>query len=270
MPNLAVSEMIRIPSGQFKRGAPHNESFSNYDERPLLPVRIAEFELGRNTVTFEQWDAALSLGAPLHKPDDHGWGRGQRPVIDVSWDDAQAYIAWLNHQGGGHFRLPSEAEWEYACRAGTDTPLSFGNAPVEQHAWYGANSDGMTHPVGEKKPNAFGLNDMHGNVLEWCADPYWKDYENAPRDGSVRILEVKAAVTRAGSYIDVDEYSADFRPPVRHYDFAGPPRTFVIRGGCWKSDWPKLRCACRDSVLPKGRYDHLGFRLARTLRSPAA
>ena len=139
------------------------------------------FEMGRYEVTFDEYSAFLLDSGDIKLPPNHeGWGRGSRPVINVSWEDAQAYIKWLNGKVRHNktFRLPTEAEWEYACRANTKTLYYSGNKEedLKQVGWYVENSGSQTHPVGEKKFNDFGLYDMHGNVWEWCQDWYDEDY----------------------------------------------------------------------------------------------
>ena len=147
-------------------------------------------------MTFEEYDEfAAATGRGLSG--DEGWGRGHRPVINVSWDDAQAYVAWLSQRTGKPYRLPSEAEWEYACRAGTTTPFYFGptistdQANYHGNYTYGSGQEGVyrkqTVPVGSFPANAFGLHDMHGNVWEWCADVWHDSYEGAPVDGSAWV-----------------------------------------------------------------------------------
>ena len=124
------------------------------DERPVHEVTIAPFELGRTEVTFEDYDL-FAAATGRTRPGDEGWGRAQRPVINVSWEEASAYAAWLAKITGRAWRLPSEAEWEYACRAGTETHWSGGDdeKALGEHAWFGVNAGGQTHPVGEKRPN---------------------------------------------------------------------------------------------------------------------
>ncbi|SEH05993.1 formylglycine-generating enzyme family protein [Candidatus Venteria ishoeyi] len=123
--------------------------------------------------TFAQYDA-FCLATRRKCPDDQGWGREQRPVINVRHEDAKAYCAWLTAQTGQSYTLPSEAQWGYACRAGSDMAYCFGDdeQQLKDYAWYADNTDRQTHPVGEKQPNAWGLYDMHGNVWEWCMDRY--------------------------------------------------------------------------------------------------
>ena len=242
-------QMIAIPPGRFRMGAPANEEGSNDWERPMQDITIAHaFAMGRCAVTFAEWDAALAAGAKLPKPEDRGWGRGARPVINVSWEDAQSYIAWLNQRAGlagrkDAYRLPTEAEWEYACRAGTTTPFSFGEtistaqANYDGNYTYGSGPKGeyrkQTLPVGSFPPNPFGLYDMHGNVREWVEDCWRNSLTGQPADGA-------AYTTQGCSYR-------------------------VNRGGSWFYGPQNLRSADRGWNAPTDRDDILGFRLARTL-----
>src|SRR5207249_7461576 len=131
------------------------------------PLAVGKFE-----VTFDEWDACVAHGGCTYRPIDAGWGRGRQPVIRVSWDDAKVYSAWLAKQTGKPYRLLTEAEWEYAARAGNPGRYSFGDNETQlgEYAWFSNNSDSKTQPVGTKKPNAFGLYDMHGNVWQWVED----------------------------------------------------------------------------------------------------
>jgi len=149
-----------------------------------------KFEIGKYPVTFDEYDAFCE-DKGYTKPSDNGWGRGKRPVINISWDEANSFCEWVSKKTKLMFRLPNEKEWEYACRAGTETKWSFGDdeKELDKYAWYYANSNGTTHLVGEKLPNSWGLYDMHGNVWEWCED--WYDKEE------------KEKVLRGGSWGDV-------------------------------------------------------------------
>jgi len=193
LPSAAIPELVTLGPGRFLMGAAEGEEGANKDEYPQHEVRIDyRFAIGKYPVTFAQWDAALESGAELPRPEDNSRGRGDRPVINVSWEDAQAYVAWLNDQPGltgknDAYRLPSETEWEYARRAGTQTRYSLGDDfdALQASAWFAHNSSRQTQPVGLKRPNRFGLHDMHGNVWEWCLDPWHGRYIGAPADGSV-------------------------------------------------------------------------------------
>ena len=177
-------QMVVVPAGSFQMG------YGGFDyERPVHTVKIAKpFAVGKFEVTFSEWDACLAAGGCTHKPGDEGWGRKRRPVISVSWDDVQQYVAWLSSRTGKRYRMLSEAEWEYASRAGTTTKYAFGNTISKRQAQFSEGqwgAAGMTVEVGSFKPNAFGLHDMHGNVAEWVADCWNASYSGAPRDGSV-------------------------------------------------------------------------------------
>ena len=191
--------------------------------------------MGKYPVTFDQWNACVKDGGTTYEPDDDGRGRGSRPVINVSWDDIQPYLRWLSKVTGKPYRLLSEAEWEYAARAGSQTAYSFGDDEKElgRYAWFGENSHWVTHPVGEKLPNAFGLYDMHGNVWEWTQDCWNMNYNGAPTDGS--------AWTR------------------------GDCSLRVVRGGAWNGSPRFLRAAYRLRVTAASRDNSGGFRVARTL-----
>lgn len=196
-------EMVVIPAGKFKMGDDHG----NADGKPAHWVTITyEFAVGRYPVTFAEYDKFCEA-ARREKPNDEGWGRGQHPVINVYWKDAKDYCQWLSEQTGKPYRLPSEAEWEYACRAGTTTQYSFGDGEklLQHYAWYDRNSNGQTHPVEEKKPNPWGLYDMHGNIWEWCEDVWYDNYDSydgAPTDGSAWVTggEQKSRLLRGGSW----------------------------------------------------------------------
>ncbi len=229
-------EMVEIPPGEFWMGSAEDDDLAFNYEKPRHRVTIKyRFALGRCPVTFDEYDAFCDATG-RDRPDDRGWGRGRRPAINVSWEDAQAYAAWLSGQTGKTYRLPSEAEWEYACRAWTATRYFFGGdeAALSEHAWFGGNSGGMTHPVGGKAPNNFGLHDMHGNVWEWVEDTWHDSYRGAPDDGT--------------AWTGGDTDSAR-----------------VVRGGSWVIDPWGCRSAFRDYGGPGNRGSLLGFRLARTL-----
>lgn len=186
--------MVVIPAGRFLMGSMADEPERLNWEGPQHDVRIAApFAMGVFAVTFENYDRCCD-DTKLGKPEDQGWGRGRRPVINVSWEEARDYCAWLTEQTGRNYRLPSEAEWEYACRAGTAAPFHFGARITTEKAnfngnhTYNGSAEGsyrkMTLPVGSFPPNAFGLYDMHGNVWEWCEDAWHDSYTGAPTNGS--------------------------------------------------------------------------------------
>ena len=160
-------EMLLIPAGEFLMGSPDSDKDSSDDERPLHRVRISRpFYLGKYPVTQKQWEAVMGSNPSWFK-------NPSNPVETVNWEDCQQFLVKLNakvRSGYGRFQLPTEAQWEYACRAGSNTKYYFGDeASVADYSWYFMNADAQTHPVGQKKPNAWGLYDIQGNVCEWCA-----------------------------------------------------------------------------------------------------
>ena len=226
-------EMVVIPAGIFIMGSPGSEDVRD-GWGPQHRVTIPEpFAVGVYEVTFEQWDdCAADGGCDGYRPSDRGWGRGNRPVINVSWRDAQAYINWLSEKTGKDYRLLSEAEWEYAARAGTRTRYSFGNEMTPRNANY-SGSTGKTQPVGSYKTNGFGLYDVHGNVWEWVQDCWNGNYREAPTDGN--------AWER------------------------GDCSRRVMRGGSWGSNSRDLRSASRYTFQTGYRGSNLGFRVAQTI-----
>ena len=182
-----AGEMVSIPAGTFRMGDLSGEGYDN--EKPVHIVTVPTFRLGKYEVTFATWDACVADGGCKgYSPDDEGWGRGGRPVINVSWYDVQYFIDWLNNRTGGNFRLPSEAEWEYAARAGSTTKHSWGDDIGRKRAncdnYYCGDRWEYTAPAGSFAPNAWSLHDMHGNVWEWVQDCWNDSYEGAPTDGS--------------------------------------------------------------------------------------
>ena len=197
-----AGEMVLIPGGTFRMGDLSGAGQDN--ERPAHSVEVPSFRIGKYEVTFAQWDACVAGGGCRgYRPDDGGWGRGNRPVIHVSWNDAQLFIDWLNdNTTGGGYRLPTEAEWEYAARADGATIYSWGNDIVGNKA----NCDGCrnrwdgdrTTPVGTFAASAWGLHDMAGNVFEWVEDCWHENYQGAllmaaPGEVIVRIIMVTTA-----------------------------------------------------------------------------
>ena len=231
----AVPEMVVVLAGTFRMGCVTGRQCGS-SETPVRKVRIASFEISKYEVTFAQWDTCTDYGG-CRWVKDRGWGRVERPVIHVTWDDAQAYVGWLSDEMGTTYRLPSEAEWEYAARAGTETVYSWG----EERSRGRANCDGCrcvhcgdkTAPVGSFPPNPFGLHDMHGNVLEWVQDCWYDSYREAPVDGTAR---------------ETGQCSAR-----------------VARGGSWGHKPKSVRAATRWGIHVTRDYSGLGFRVARTI-----
>ena len=231
-------EMVVVPSGSFMMGSPESEQARDDDEGPVHRVTIARpFAVGVYEVTFGEWDACVSGGGcGGYRPDDKGWGRGSRPVILVSKEDAKAYVEWLSRKTGEEYRLLSEAEWEYVARAGTTTRYWWGDAIGRNRAncsGCGSRYNLVTAPVGSFSANPFGLHDVHGNVWEWVEDCWNYRYRGAPSDGS------------AWQMGDCD---------VR-----------VLRGGSWYNAPWSLRSAERIGDTSGPRDFLVGFRVARTL-----
>ena len=229
-----AGEMVAIPGGTIRMG----DLSGDWDEdaRPVHTVSVSDFKLGKYEVTFAQWDVCVADGGcGGYMPDDEGWGRGDRPVINLSWDDVQGFIDWLNSKTGGNFRLPTEAEWEYAARAGSTTLYSWGNSIGHNRA----NCDGCgsrwdndrTAPVGSFPANSWGLHDMHGNVWEWVHDCWSDSYAGAPSDGRARV--------------------------------SGDCNRRVLRGGSWYVYPERLHSASRTSNARLSRNAYRGFRLAQ-------
>ena len=228
-------KMIVVPAGSFAMGAPEGEAGRSDDEGPQHQVTIAEpFAVGKFEISFDEWQTCVDGGGCKSNPapDDAGYGKASRPVINVSWTEAQEYVTWINGETGHKYRLLSEAEWEYAARAGTETAYAGGETIAATDAKF-ASSDG-TAEVGQYAANGFGLYDMPGNVWEWVDDCYTASYQDAPTDGS--------AVSGA----------------------EGCER--ASRGGGWYTTAKKdLRSANRYGFAPADRGNTLGFRIARPL-----
>jgi formylglycine-generating enzyme required for sulfatase activity len=225
-------EMVVLPAGEFLMGSPPGEVGRRSDEGPQRRVTIARpFAVAKFEATFAEWDVCVTNGGCKHRPGDQGWGRGRRPVINLSWHQAKEYVAWLSRKTGKAYRLLSEAEWEYAARAGTATRYAFGDAISKSQAQHSAD---MTVEVGSFPANMFGLHDLHDNVWEWVEDAWHPNYEGAPLDGSVWL--------------------------------GGDVSQRVLRGGSWHYYGPDgLRSADRSRSHPDYRYGSIGFRVARTL-----
>ena len=191
---------IYLETNSYQMGSNHRSL-----EKPIHIITFDyDFEIAKSPVTFEEYDL-YCVDEGIEKPSDEGWGRGKRPVINVSWDDAQNYCKWLSRKTGKKYRLPTEAEWEYACRAGTTTKWSFkdNESELENYAWYTNNSKSKTQKVAIKKENPWGLFDMHGNVWEWCQDDWVDNYNDTPRDGTeYKDSSVSSKVVRGGSWVD--------------------------------------------------------------------
>jgi formylglycine-generating enzyme required for sulfatase activity len=215
-------ELVIAPSGDFDMG-----STTKPAEQPVHHVNIHKnFAIGRRDVTFAEWDRCVAGSGCKFSPPDQGWGRGERPVTNVSWDDAKEFVAWLSKTTGRPYRLPSEAEWEYAARGGSTTPYWWGKDVAVGHAQCaecGGNEGGKTAPAGSFRPNAFGLYDTAGNAAEWVEDCWNPTYRGAPNDGSAWTSgDCSLHVLRGGSFADkalAVRSSARFRydEDVRYY-----------------------------------------------------
>ena len=240
-------EMVVVSGGSYEMGSPGDEAERSTNEGPQHRVRIpGPFAVGRYEVTFVEWDACVARGGCNgYRPDDRGWGRGRRPVMNVSWEDAKSYVEWLSGETGKGYRLLGESEWEYVARAGTTGPFHFGGtistdqANYDGNHTYGSGRKGVypkkTVSVGSFPANGFGLHDVHGNVWEWVEDCWHEGYTGAPTDGSAWMS-------------------------------SGDCGKRVLRGGSWNYEPRNLRSANRNWNSAGLRdYYNGGFRIARTL-----
>jgi formylglycine-generating enzyme required for sulfatase activity len=223
-------EFVHVPAGSYKMGGSKKLEQAEDHETPRHFVKLPNaFFMGKYEVTQTQWYSMMETNPSAFKDD-------MRPVEQVSWNDVQEFILKLNtKEETNKYRLPTEAEWEYAARAGSDSSYTFGSdtSMLSQYAWYGNNSGGETHPVGQLNPNAWGLYDMHGNVHEWCQD--WFDRKYYSQSPSIDPLGPETGLAKA------------------------------LRGGDWGSEDWYCRCASRSLSSPDRRSDRLGFRLVRML-----
>lgn len=228
--------LLALRGGSYTRGDQQGDG--DEDERPVDVVTLAPFAIGVYEVTFEEYDR-FCADTGHARPDDQGWGRGSRPVVNVSWEDANSYAAWLSHRTGQRYRLPTDAEWEYAARGGTRSRFWWGDEPLPRRAncadcgslWDSEKSA----PVGRFPPNSFGLHDTAGNVFEWVAD-CWRDDFRLPDGGDTRVGDGKCGKR-------------------------------VIRGGAWSFPVREVRSANRWRDFPTRSSDDTGFRLVRELAS---
>jgi formylglycine-generating enzyme required for sulfatase activity len=228
----ACPRMVALPAGTFMMGSGDFEEGRVASEGPRHLVKLAQaFALSATEVSFDQYEACVQAFACAPVA-DQGWGRGNRPAINVTLTDAINYVAWLTATTGHSYFIPSEAEWEYAARSGTDTPWNTGSAIITSDANFLDQFD-KTVPVGSYPPNAFGLHDMHGNVSEWVLDCMDTGYLGVPTDGSAVLKE--------------------------------PCGTRIVRGGSFRSDHAATRSAARLTVDGNARYATVGFRVARAL-----
>jgi formylglycine-generating enzyme required for sulfatase activity len=249
---LVCPELVVVPAGSFLMGSPEEEpereNWKEGTESPQVEVKFDRpFAAGKHAVTFEEWDACVSSGGcDGHNPGDQGWGRGRRPVINVDWNQAQSYTAWLSAKTGHSYRLLSEAEREYATRAGTTTPFWWGVSITPQRANYNGSAEPYegggekgeyprrTMPVDAYDGNPWGLFQVHGNVWEWTADCWNNTHTDNPGNGAARLT--------------------------------GECERRVVRGGAWYDNPRDLRAAFRTGFTVGSRNDMLGFRVARSIR----
>ena len=284
-------DMVPIAGGTFTMGSASEDKAAATDEQPAIEVTVESFWMGVHEVTwaeYDQWNTdtertmskkpdGVARPTPPYMDMTFNMGRDGYPAICMSHVAARQYCKWLSAKTGKFYRLPTEAEWEYACRAGSKTAYSFGDDPakLDEFAWFADNSARVLEPgadpvkayhqVGKKKPNAFGLFDMHGNVAEWVADKYLAD----------AYAQAHGAVPRKSPYMAPERDKRD--RPIRF--------PHVVRGGSWRDPAVKLRSAARtssevawnerDPQIPKSWWyltegQHVGFRIVRPLREPTA
>ena len=228
-------DMVAIPGGTFQQG--DVERLGEGWRNPVRTVRIAPFAMGKHEVTCNEYDR-FAIATDQKLPEDQGWGRGQRPVINVSWNDAKAYAVWLSEETGNHYRLPTESEWEYAARSGEKQEAWAGTSEksqLENFAVYAANSGNLTAIVGSKQANSFGIKDLTGNVWEWVEDCWHWGYDRGPVNGAAWV---------EGEGVDCEK------------------RT--LRGGSWNSNVDSLRTSGRLGYTAVSRGSVIGFRLVQT------
>jgi formylglycine-generating enzyme required for sulfatase activity len=231
--------MTVIDAGRFTMGSPAEEQGRDDDEGPQHPVSIGRFAAGRFEVTFAEWDACVADGGcDGYVPNDKGWGRGNRPVMNVSWHHVKSYVGWLARKTGKPYRLLTEAEWEYAARAGGVSAFATGETIRENQAQFGGawGKVDQTVPVGSFAPNPFGLHDMHGNVWEWVEDCWHDNYQNAPEAGA--------------AWLEANDGACGYR---------------IYRGGSWFNIRSVVRSANRTGSPPEFAISNIGFRVALTL-----
>ena len=235
--------LMLIPAGEFLMGAPEDEPGSQGNERPQHSVEVPQFLMGRSPITQVQW--RVVAGYPQIErelnPDPSRFKGNNHPVEKVRWDDAQEFCQRLSAQTGKEYRLPSEAQWEYCCRAGTTTPFHYGETITSEIANYRGIKIYNNGPKGEYREqtvevgmlpaNEWGLHDMHGNVWEWCEDDWHSDYEGAPNDGSAWVETDRKSMSR------------------------------LLRGGSWYNDPVVCRSSFRDYVSLVNRVNDIGFRV---------
>jgi formylglycine-generating enzyme required for sulfatase activity len=253
LPNNIPLEMVEIPAGSFVMGAPESEKESRDNERPQRDVSVPTFCMGKYPITQAQWGVVATLPQINQElnPDPSNFKGDQCPVEQVSWLDAMEFCRRLSKHTRREYRLPSEAEWEYACRAGTTTPFHFGETITTDYVNYDGGYPYGDAPKGEdrndttdvgsfKAANTFGLYDMHGNVWEWCADDWHDSYKGAPNDAQIRIEDIK--------------------------NYEDPETSKLLRGGSWFDSARDCRSACRSLSSARNQNDGIGFRVVCVVR----
>ena len=253
LPNNVSLDMVEIPAGSFEMGAPDSEKESLDSERPQHEVSLEKFCMGKYPITQAQWRIVATLPQINQElnPDPSNFKGDKRPVETVSWLDAMEFCRRLSKHTKREYRLPSESEWEYACRAKTTTPFHFGETITTDYVNYDGGYPYGDAPKGEdrnettdvgsfKAANAFGLYDMHGNVWEWCADDWHESYKGAPKDGSVWIKDIK--------------------------NYEAPETLKLLRGGSWLNLAQNCRSACRNYDNARNQNSTVGFRVVCVLR----
>ena len=242
-------DMVVIPAGRFRMGCDRGEPDCTRERAPSrVVVFAAPFAMSKYEITFDDYDRYLSAkgGGRAGEAHDQGWGRGRRPVINVTWKQAVAYAEWLTTQTGGRYRLPSEAEWEYAARAGTTTEWPWGDELVPGRANCkdcGSRWDNeRTAPVGSFPPNPWGLHDMQGNVYEMLLDCMRLTYKDAPTDGSAQEIDWRSET-----------------------DWRGNCKMYTVRSGDWNSSSRWTRSSARGATDKRKYAAMLGIRLVREL-----
>jgi formylglycine-generating enzyme required for sulfatase activity len=253
LPNNIPLEMVEIPAGSFVMGAPESEKESRDNERPQRDVSVPTFCMGKYPITQAQWGVVATLPQINQElnPDPSNFKGDQCPVEQVSWLDAMEFCRRLSKHTRREYRLPSEAEWEYACRAGTTTPFHFGETITTDYVNYDGGYPYGDAPKGEdrndttdvgsfKAANTFGLYDMHGNVWEWCADDWHDSYEGAPKDAQIWIKDIK--------------------------NYEDPESVKLLRGGSWFYIAGNCRSACRLNDNARNQDYDIGFRVVCVVR----
>lgn len=225
--NNIYMEMVRIPSGKFAIGSPSNEAGRRENESPISEISVPAFYMAKFAVTQEQWVAIMGSNPSMFRENL------QAPVENVSWNEAQDFCRKLAARSQHLYRLPSESEWEYTCRAGTNTAYHFGDSPalLADYAWFADNANKRSHPIGQKVPNPWGLYEMHGGVWEWCEDVWHDNFNGAPADGSAWVSD-------------------------------GYTSRRVRKGGSWSNEARLCRAASREWHWQSDRYNDIGFRVA--------